>query len=91
MASDMMTLYSKALENFGKIECVTETKAMDVVLINDFTQDTVRKEKETKEESGKINMVEICPGRHGGLLDYPKLVTESTAIVVEAWESSFST
>ena len=37
--------------------------------------------------SGLLTSVQVCPARHGGPLDYPKLVVASAATVAEKWDA----
>ena len=54
--------------------------------LNDFTTERILKERTEYEESDLLGLVSLCPSRHGGLLDYPKLVTGSAGWVTEKWE-----
>ena len=54
--------------------------------LNDFTTERILKERTEYEESDLLGLVSVCPSRHGGLLDYPKIVTGSAGWVTEKWE-----
>ena len=54
--------------------------------LNDFTTECILKERTEYEESDLLGLVSLCPSRHGGLLDYPKIVTGSAGSVTEKWE-----
>eukprot|EP00091_Calanus_sinicus_P007268 TRINITY_DN18231_c0_g1_i1.p1 TRINITY_DN18231_c0_g1~~TRINITY_DN18231_c0_g1_i1.p1 ORF type:complete len:113 (-),score=22.88 TRINITY_DN18231_c0_g1_i1:118-456(-) len=85
MALQMMDIYQKMCENQfpGEAEILED---FQIVQINDFTQDSIRKEKVDLEECDLLAVMGLCPSRHGGLLDYPKIVTESAGLVAEKWE-----
>ena len=54
--------------------------------LNDFTTEMILKERTEYEESDLLSLVPVCPSRHGGQLDYPKIVTSSAGWVTEKWE-----
>ena len=78
-----MDIYSKMCENQLPGETDEVMEDFQIVQINDFTQDSVRKEKVDFEECDLLAVMGLCPSRHGGLLDYPKIVTESSGLVAE--------
>ena len=85
MAQLMMDTYRQLCEH--QLPDLTEQDSdFKIVQINDFTQDCVRKEKVDLEECDLLGVMGLCPSRHGGLLDYPKIVTESAGLVAEKWE-----
>eukprot|EP00090_Calanus_glacialis_P018524 TRINITY_DN28750_c0_g1_i1.p1 TRINITY_DN28750_c0_g1~~TRINITY_DN28750_c0_g1_i1.p1 ORF type:complete len:852 (+),score=156.49 TRINITY_DN28750_c0_g1_i1:642-3197(+) len=86
MALQMMDIYRKMCENQLPGETDEVMEDFQIVQINDFTQDSVRKEKVDLEECDLLAVMGLCPSRHGGLLDYPKIVTESSGLVAEKWE-----
>ena len=54
--------------------------------INDFTSECIRKEKSDFEEINSLAVAGVCPSKHGGVLDYPKVVLESAALVTSKWD-----
>ena len=54
--------------------------------LNDFTTECIMKERSEYEEGDCLALVGVCPSRHGGMLDYPKIVTESAGLVSHKWE-----
>jgi len=82
----MMDIYRKMCDHQLSDETDQIIDDFKIVQINDFTQDSVRKEKVDLEECDLLGVMGLCPSRHGGLLDYPKIVTESAGLVAEKWE-----
>ena len=54
--------------------------------LNDFATECIRKEKTDLEEADSLRLASLCPSKHGGLLDYPKIVTESAGRLSEKWD-----
>jgi len=67
-----------------------EVEVFKINQINDFTTEVVRQERSAVEESGALPILGICPTRHGGPLDYPKLAAASVATVCDRWEACFA-
>ena len=57
--------------------------------LNDFATECIRKEKTDLEEADRLGLASLCPSKHGGLLDYPKIVTESAGRVAEKWDNCY--
>ena len=58
-----------------------------LVQLNDFTTKAVLQERGEVEDFCKLPTLHLCPSLHGGLLDYPKLTTQSAGLVTDKWET----
>ena len=76
----------KNKEKLANISDTSRDHEFKVSNLNDFTSECIRKEKSDFEEIESLAVSGVCPSRHGGLLDYPKLVTESSGLVTSKWE-----
>ena len=61
----------------------------EIVSINDFTSEEIKAESQHYDDTGSLPSVPVCPGYHGGPLDYPKLATATAAKVTEKWDICF--
>ena len=54
-------------------------------MVNDFSQETLKAEKQHYDEKKVIPVKAICSAYHGGPLDYPKAVSKAIGDVVSKW------
>ncbi len=75
-------------------ETVRENEILEesfkIVHINDFTQASIRSDVTKFENGGNIEIMSICPGSHGGLLDFPKVTSKCTGVVVQKWDHCYN-
>ena len=83
--ASILTLYHNRFELGSENPCMKETD-FQVSQLNDFTTECIRKEKTDYEDNDCFSLVGVCPTRHGGMLDYPKIVTGSAGFVSNKWE-----
>ena len=88
---NLLTIFKNRIQySYTKSDSDSETKGFKLNALNDFTSNIIRKEKTEFEDSDTLSLVGVCPSKHGGLLDYPKIVTESSGLVVDKWDVCYN-
>ena len=86
---NLVTIFKNRV-NYQFSSSDSEKSDFKISLLNDFTAECIRKEKLDFDESDSLTLVTVCSSKHGGLLDYPKIVTESVGFVTEKWDFCFN-
>ena len=86
---DLFAVYSSRTELLYSSEVDASDTDFRIRQLNDFAAECIRKEKTDLEEADRLSLASLCPSKHGGLLDYPKIVTESAGRVAEKWDRCF--
>ena len=58
-------------------------------MVNDFSQETLKAEKQNYDEKKVIPVKGVCSVYHGGPLDYPKAVSKAIGDIVGKWGVCF--
>ena len=73
---DLLAVFSSRTELLYSSEVDASETNFSIRQLNDFAAECIRKEKTDLEEADRLPLASLCPSKHGGLLDYPKIVTE---------------
>ena len=79
------------LSQCGGAETLEELVPEDFRLnmINDFSQETLKSEKQHYDDKKVIPVKNVCSSYHGGPLDYPKAVSKAIGDVLGKWTICF--
>lgn len=90
MKRNLLAVFNSRTDLFYSSEVVDANDTdFEICHLNDFATECIRKEKTYLEDTDRLPLASLCPSKHGGLLDYPKIVTESAGRVAEKWDHCY--